>query len=94
MEFYFNPYHDLTTDRWHPMYWRESPRPSYQPGDWRRVRSGGHHTTGFATEAEAKAFQTDTMEPDFARSSTVHYIQDMQGPGVGAMTIDLPPVRT
>lgn len=96
MEYWLNLYHDLSTDRWHPMFWRESPRPSYQRGDSRRLKSGGHHTAGFSTETDALMFLTKVMIPDFTKNGftengIVHFLPDMQGNHIDAMIIDIPP---
>jgi len=46
--------HNLKTDRYHPILFREAPQPSYTPGDTLvRSKSVGHHTVGFDTREEA-----------------------------------------
>lgn len=48
--------HNLKTDRYHPILFRESPQPSWKPGDaFVRSKSAGHHTKGFDTREEALA---------------------------------------
>ena len=42
--------HNHETDRYHPIIFHESPRPSGGP---MRHKSSGHHTTGFDTREEA-----------------------------------------
>jgi hypothetical protein len=49
--------HNTTADTWHPFYFRLSPRPSDNDDDSvMRFRSGAHHTEGFTSESEAKAY--------------------------------------
>ncbi|MFA7287444.1 MAG: hypothetical protein WC055_01045 [Melioribacteraceae bacterium] len=46
--------HNLKTDRFHPILFREAPQPSYSPGDKLvRSKSVGHHTIGFDHRNEA-----------------------------------------
>ena len=46
--------HNTKTDRYHPIYFREVPLPGGdQPDKPVRHKSGGHHTEGFKTRAEA-----------------------------------------
>lgn len=47
--------HNVKTDRWHPVIFRDAPMPGPNGYALGRVRSHGHHTTGFATRAEAEA---------------------------------------
>lgn len=47
--------HNTTTDRWHPIVFRDSPLPGGVESP-RRLRSLGHHTTGFATREDALAW--------------------------------------
>lgn len=52
--------HDLRTGRWHPVNYEVHDLPGgFQPVGGKRVKSRGHHTEGFATEAEAVAFLDD-----------------------------------
>ena len=49
--------HHTPTGRWHPMYFKYKPLPGGGlPGPLGRYKSGGHHTVGFETEADAEAF--------------------------------------
>lgn len=48
--------HHVATDRYHPMPYRYAPPPSGDLGETGRFKSIGHHTVGFATLAEAKAW--------------------------------------
>ena len=46
--------HNLKLNRWHPVYFRESPAPSDDgTGISVRYKSGGHHTEGFPTREDA-----------------------------------------
>lgn len=47
--------HNVKTNRYHPILFRESPQPSWSPGDPLRSKSSGHHTKGFDTREEAIA---------------------------------------
>lgn len=46
--------HALSTGRFHPAWYRESPLPGGVTHP-RRFKSGGHHTEGYATAEEAQA---------------------------------------
>lgn len=59
--------HNTETNRFHPILFHESPRPSGGP---MRSKSSGHHTVGFDTREEAlKYIDTDlgTRHPGFHR---------------------------
>ena len=46
--------HNVKTNRYHPILFREAPQPSWKPGDKLvRSKSAGHHTAGFDTRDEA-----------------------------------------
>ncbi len=45
--------HNYATDTWHPVAFRYYPMPGPGPDTVMRVKSWGHHTTGFATREEA-----------------------------------------
>lgn len=47
--------HNVKTDTWHPVIFRDAPMPGPDGYKLGRVKSHGHHTTGFATRAEAEA---------------------------------------
>jgi len=50
---------NIKTGRFHPVYFRCAPRPSDSESDPTvRFRSVGHHTTGYDTIEESKAFVT------------------------------------
>lgn len=51
---------NTSTNRWHPIYYREAPLPGpASDSKPMRHKSGGHHTEGFATRAEAAASARD-----------------------------------
>lgn len=52
-------FHDLRTNRWHPVNFAIYPLPGSAPGT--RIKSMSHHTEGFASEAEAIA-HLDTID--------------------------------
>lgn len=47
-------FHDLRTNRWHPVNFAIYPLPGTKSSST-RIKSMGHHTEGFASEAEAIA---------------------------------------
>jgi hypothetical protein len=48
--------HNTKLNRWHPILFSENPLPGpSEPGKIVRHKSAGHHTEGFATQAEANA---------------------------------------
>jgi hypothetical protein len=47
--------HNRKLDRFHPIFFYASPKPSECDDDVCRFRSYGHHTEGFVTRAEADA---------------------------------------
>lgn len=49
--------HDSTHDKWHPVIFRDAPLPGPdRRGKPRRLKSVGHHTTGFPDRTEAETW--------------------------------------
>ncbi|MCE6957637.1 hypothetical protein LAZ40_00945 [Cereibacter sphaeroides] len=78
--------HDKAADRWHPIIFRPSPRPSddVDEGKYCRHRSSGHHTQGFPSKAEAVASMAE--EQIFATGIVLAW----DGQGIPATTLELP----
>jgi len=54
--------HDVTHNRWHPVYFREYPLPGPEGHQAHRYKSGGHHTEGFETRELGLAGARDLAE--------------------------------
>ena len=76
--------HNTATNRWHPFFFRLSPRPSDSKDDVAmRFRSAAHHTDGFACLDDAKGYiQEQTKWKDTGA------IWDWDGTGIPTITND------
>jgi hypothetical protein len=76
------------TNRYHPISFRVSPRPSDDMvGGSCRYKSVGHHTDGFDTQAEAEAFIEKHAENGAIAMGAVW---EWDGVELPAMVMDLP----
>lgn len=74
---------NAATDRYHPIIFRPAPMPGGADAEMsaRRYRSAGHHTTGFATLAEAEAHIAE--HPEWTATGAAW---EWDGEGVPALT--------
>ena len=59
---FYSMLHNKLTNRYHPILFTGSPRPSDTEGECNRYRSRGHHTEGFDTLDEADEFAKTDAE--------------------------------
>ena len=74
--------YNVETGRHHPVVFRPAPRPS-DDGPVIRYRSRGHHTEGFDTLEQAKAFMAEVGWTDIGA------VWNWDGSGVPALTTEL-----
>lgn len=79
--------HNKVADRWHPIVFVENPLPGPpEAGKPVRHKSKMHHTTGFATQAEAEANAREDLAPRIEGAKlALETVLDWDGQDIPAM---------